>query len=88
VVILAPVFLRAVTAHVVDVPGLAGTAVRTFLSTVLLVARPGAPHKVFAKLSEGAAWLAPLLSKEGQAWTPTEILDAAAVVSAPGPAKK
>jgi hypothetical protein len=75
-------------AHVVDVAGLAGTAVRTFLSTVLLVARPGAPHKVFAKLPEGASWLAPLLSKDskdGQSWSPADILAAAAAVTAPRP---
>jgi hypothetical protein len=71
------------SAYVVDLPGLAGTAVRTFLSTVLLVARPGAPHKVFGKLAEGAAWLAPLLSKEGQPWTPADIVTAANAVSAP-----
>jgi hypothetical protein len=75
------------TAHVVDIPGLAGTAVRTFLSTVLLVARPAAPHKVFGKLSEGASWLAPLLSKEGQPWTPAEIVIASGGVSAPQTAK-
>jgi hypothetical protein len=73
-------------AHVVNAAGLAGTAVRTFLSTVLLVARPTAPHKVFANLAEGAAWLAPLLAKDakdGQLWTAAEILAAASVVSAP-----
>jgi hypothetical protein len=75
-------------AHVVNTAGLAGTAVRTFLSTVLLVARPAAPHKVFASLAEGAAWLAPLLakdSKDGQPWTAAEIVTAASVVSPPQP---
>jgi hypothetical protein len=79
--------LQAVgNAHIVNVPGLAGTAVRTFLSTVLLLARPPAPHKVFATPAEGAAWLAPLLAKEskdGQPWTATEIVAAATVVTTP-----
>jgi hypothetical protein len=74
-------------AHVVDIPGLSGTAVRTFISTVLLVARPGAPHKVFGKISEGAAWLVPLLSNEGQPWTAAEIVAAAGAVSSPQTAK-
>jgi hypothetical protein len=73
-------------AHVVNAPGLAGTAVRTFLSTILLVARPAAPHKVFATLAEGAAWLAALLSKDpkdGQPWAAADILAAASVVTTP-----
>ncbi len=72
-------------AHVVDVAGLAGTAVGTFLARALVVARPGAPHKVFAKLPGGAAGLAPLLSKDGPTWSPADILTAAATVTAPRP---
>jgi hypothetical protein len=74
------------SAHVVNAPGLAGTAVRTFLSTVLLLARPAAPHKVFPSVAEGAAWLAPLLAKDakdGQPWAAAEILAAASVVTTP-----
>jgi hypothetical protein len=41
--------------------GLRGTAVRTFLSTVFLLARVRTPTKVFATIETGAAWLAPLL---------------------------
>jgi hypothetical protein len=75
------------SAHVVEVAGLSGTAVRAFLSTVLLMGRPAAPHKVFGSLGAGAAWLASVLSKVGQAWTTAEILKAAAAVTAPRQAR-
>lgn len=54
-------------AHVILMPGLAGSAVRAFISTVLLVARPPAPAKVFANSRDAVAWLASALSAHG--WT-------------------
>jgi len=62
------------TAHVVLVDGLLGTTARTFLSTAILLARPATPHKVFGDLRAAAAWLAPLVSRIGEAWTADDIL--------------
>jgi hypothetical protein len=74
-------FTRAATlvlgsAHVILVPGLKGTAVRTFLSTVFLVARQTRPVQVFSKLDKAAEWLAPLMANGAHAWTPAAILTA------------
>jgi hypothetical protein len=77
-------------AHVVLTPGLAGVATRAFLSTATLLARAETPHRVFGELRPAAAWLAPLLSAGGTAWSVEEILAAqaeATKVEAPAAAK-
>jgi hypothetical protein len=61
-------------AHIVLAPGLAGTAVRAFISTVLLVTRPPAPARVFADARGAATWLVPRLAETG--WTEPAIVDA------------
>lgn len=53
-------------AHVLLLPGLAGSAVRAFIGTVLLVARPPAPAKVFGDVASAIEWLLPKL---GAGWT-------------------
>ena len=53
---------RLGTAHVVLLGGLTGSAVRAFMSTVMLLARSPAPNKVFGEAEPAAAWLAPLHS--------------------------
>lgn len=45
-------------AHVILVDGLAGSAARAFLSTVLLIRRRRAPTKVFGDIGEAATWFA------------------------------
>ena len=45
------------TAQIVLVQGLAGVAVRAFLSTALLVSRAKAPNKVFGDLDYGVDWM-------------------------------
>ena len=59
------------TAHLVMVDGFLGAAVRTFLNTITLVARPTTPTKVFAELQDSAQWL----SDAGGpvTWTPDRI---------------
>lgn len=43
-------------AHIILVDGLAGSAARAFLSTVLLIRRQRAPAKVFSEIGEAATW--------------------------------
>jgi len=43
-------------AHTILVDGLAGSAARAFLSTVLLVRRHRAPARVFSEIGEAAKW--------------------------------
>ncbi len=78
------------TAHVVTVGGLAGATVRAFLSTVMLLARPEAPNKVFGEVAPAANWLVPLLTTGGEAWTTANVLAVVADVTgkagAPTPA--
>lgn len=57
-------------AHVVLVPGLAGSAVRAFIGTILLVARPPAPAKVVGDVPAAVDWLLPRL---GPAWSAAEL---------------
>ena len=59
-------------AHAILLPGMAGTAVRTFINTILLVARPPAPAKAFGDLSGTVDWLLPKL----ESWTRGELLAA------------
>jgi len=53
--------------HVILLPGLAGTAVRAFIGTVLLVTRSKTPNKVVATIDEAVAWMAPRVAPTG--WT-------------------
>ena len=53
------------TAHVILVDGLVGTAVRTFMSTVMLVTRPRDPNKVFADIESASRWTYGYLSRAG-----------------------
>lgn len=80
------------TAHVVAIAGIGGTTVRTFLSTILLVARPVAPNKVFADIAPAAAWLAPLASTEQESWNTADIIAVATEITGrpgkPAPATK
>lgn len=65
---------RAGAAHVIRLTGMRGVAVRAFLNTVVLVASPSAPTRVFADLDTAAPWLAPLLP--GDPWTAAQVLAA------------
>lgn len=53
------------TAHVVLVPGLAGVAIRAFLSTIQLLSRSRTPTKVFNDVEDAAIWLSSHLQSSG-----------------------
>lgn len=55
------IFERGI-AHVTLIPGLAGTAVRAFIQTILLVTRPPTPTKVFADVGSATTWMTPRIS--------------------------
>ena len=57
------------TAHVILVGGLTGSAVRAFLSTTTLVARPKTPTKVFGDTAAAAKWMSGHLATGGEPWT-------------------
>lgn len=61
-------------ARVILLPGLAGVAVRVFLNTVTLIARPARSVQAFSDVPDAAAWLAPKLQAGGQTWTGAEIV--------------
>lgn len=63
-------------AHILLVNGMAGSAVRAFLSTVLLVARPKAPNRVFAEVPDAVSWLLVRLGGTQAQWTGNELRDA------------
>jgi hypothetical protein len=67
--------LGGVTAHVIEVEGLAGTATRVFLSTMLLLGRgKSSSMRVFSEPKEACAWLAPSISRPDRpSWTPAEL---------------
>lgn len=67
----------AVVAHVLLLPGFISVAVRSFLNTVMLVARPRVPTKIFSALEPGVAFVADVLVGGSEAWT-LEQLQAAA----------
>lgn len=55
--------------HIIMVDGLAGAAIRAFLSTIMLLGRGNRPRKVFADPRECASWLARNLSFGPEQWT-------------------
>jgi hypothetical protein len=67
------------TPHVILAPGIVGAAVRAFLGTVMIVARPGSPNKVFGDMRAALAWLETQLAAGSERWTRAELEDAAAV---------
>ncbi len=69
------------TAHVVSMGGLTGATVRAFISTVILLARPAAPNKVFSEVAPAAAWLVPMLTTGGEAWNTAGVLSVVADVT-------
>ncbi|MEO7330833.1 MAG: hypothetical protein ABI193_19825 [Minicystis sp.] len=68
----APMLPRGVV-HLILVNGLAGAAVRAFLSTVVLLGRPRVPTRVYADPDETCAFLAPLLTVGKERWTAAEL---------------
>jgi hypothetical protein len=67
-------YFRLGAAHLILVGGLTGTAVRAFMSTVLLLARSPAPNKVFGEPETAAAWLAPLLAQGAEPWSSAQLV--------------
>jgi len=60
---------RGGTSHVILAPGLAGSAVRAFMSTTVLLGRPKHPTKVFDEIRAGARWLAERIDIDAQRLT-------------------
>ena len=60
-------------AHIILLGGLAGTAVRTFMNTAILLGRPRRPNKVFVEAEPATAWLAPLLARGAEPWSQAEL---------------
>lgn len=66
---------RCATAHVIQTPGLKGVAIRTFMNTAVMVARPTVPTRVFADIGAAARWLpAHLPARAGQPLCEAEVL--------------
>jgi hypothetical protein len=61
------------TAHVILLGGLAGSAVRAFLSTTMLVARSKTPTKVFGDTAAAAKWMSGQLAEGAERWTFAEL---------------
>lgn len=70
-----PMLFRAGAAHVMLTPGVVGAAARTFVSTVLLVAKPPTPTRMLPSLDSAAAWLEPKLNAVTPGWTKAEIIE-------------
>lgn len=64
---------RLGSAQIVLVGGLAGTAVRAFMSTAILLGRPVRPSKVFSESETAVAWIAPLLARGAEPWSRAEL---------------
>lgn len=64
------------SAHVLLVTGMTGSAVRAFMSTVMLLARPKAPNRVFATIADAVTWVHGRLGGMQAQWTGNELRDA------------
>lgn len=60
--------------HLILVSGLAGSATRAFLSTVVLLGRPRVPTRVSSDPDDACLFLAPLLSVGKERWTAPDLL--------------
>lgn len=69
-----PDMFRLGAAHVVLLDGLKGSAVRAFLSTMMLIGRPPIPNKVFSDAESAARWLGPQLAPGAEAWSQLELV--------------
>ncbi len=70
--------------HALLIPGMAGTAVRMFIQTVLLVGRPANPVKVVSDIPSALGWLGPRVAAHG--WTERELREACdELIAALGP---
>lgn len=61
------------SAHLILAQGFAGTATRAFMSTVILLARPPTPNRVFGAEDEALAWLQDQLRSTKAQWAPGEL---------------
>ncbi|HBQ14816.1 MAG TPA: hypothetical protein DEF51_28035 [Myxococcales bacterium] len=62
-------------AHVIEMGGLAGAAVRAFLGGLLLLTRGSKPMKVFAESAPAADWMARCLRMGGEpGWSTDDVL--------------
>jgi len=63
-----------VTCHLVLLRGLTGSAVRAFMSTMVLVGRPAHPTKVFGDPMVASRWIANLVPRDdGSPWAPDDL---------------
>jgi hypothetical protein len=72
-VMMQPELFSLGSAHVILLGGFSGTAARAFMSTVILLARPRRPNKVFGEAEPAIAWLAPLLAGGAEPWSPAAL---------------
>lgn len=63
-------------AHLILTPGPLGSALRVFMSTVILVSKPPFPMRMLPSLDVAAAWLEPKLNAVTPGWTKAEIVAA------------
>ena len=64
------------TAHLIRLEGMAGVAVRAFLSTVKLLSKTPAPVGVFSKAEEALLWTLDRLRGSPERWTYVELKEA------------
>lgn len=70
----SPALFPLGVANVMLMPGIAGVAVRAFVSTAALLGRPAVPTKMFADVTEAAEWLAPRLrTASAPSWNPGDL---------------
>ena len=66
-------YVNLALAYVVLAHGLAGTAARAFLSTLVLLSRTQTPTRVFAELPTASQWLALQFAASDVAWSPADL---------------
>lgn len=74
---------RLGSAHIVLAGGFTGTAVRAFMSTVMLLGRPPSPNKVFGDIESAAAWLVPQLAQGAETWSRADLVQLVNQAAAP-----
>jgi hypothetical protein len=60
-------------AHLVLLDGFAGTTVRAFLGTTILLSRTPAPTRVFGRADDALAWVHERVRGSAERWTPAEL---------------
>ena len=68
-----PSLFQLSRAHVVQIPGFKGAAVRAFMNTFILLGRPPHPTRMLGSSQAAIDWILPVLERSTAGWTAADL---------------